>query len=179
NEINRAVQLGFISGFAEDNTFRPQASLTREQLVSIAMEGLGQAPQGAVSSAPYPDVPASRWSAAKIQKAQELGIVSGYPDGSFKPTQEVTRAELIAIMNKAAEYRNNGGTLSANQPGVTFADINGHWAQGTISTLSSYCGIATPLNEVGSSFFPNQAANRNYAAAAMVRLLDCTQTTPQ
>ena len=176
NEINRAVQLGFISGFAEDNTFRPQASLTREQLVSIVVEGLEVAPQGSVSSNPFSDVPANRWSAAKIKTAQDLGIVSGYGNGTFRPTQEVTRAELIAIMRRAAEYKNSTTSLTANQPGSTFNDIEGHWAQDVISDLSGFCGIASPLNEVGSSFYPNQAAKRNYAAAAMVRLLDCSQT---
>ncbi|MEL6938127.1 MAG: DUF3747 domain-containing protein [Cyanobacteria bacterium J06598_1] len=177
NEINRAVQLGFISGFAEDNTFRPRASLTREQLVSIAVEGLGVAPASAVGANPFPDVPASRWSAAKIKTAQDLGIVSGYGDGSFRPTAEVTRAELIAIMRRAAEYKNGTTTLVANQPVDTFSDTNGHWANDVISNLSGFCGVASPLNETGTAFYPNQAAQRNYAAAAMVRLLDCTQTT--
>ncbi|MGD1866205.1 MAG: DUF3747 domain-containing protein [Phormidesmis sp.] len=179
SEINRAVQLGFISGFAEDNTFRPQASLTREQLVSIVIEGLDAVPQGIVSSNPFADVPADRWSAAKIKQAQDLGIVSGYGNGTFRPTQEVTRAELIAIMRRAAEYKNNTTTLVANQPGDTFNDTDGHWAKDVISDLSGFCGVATPLNEVGSSFYPNQAAKRNYAAAAMVRLLDCSQTTTE
>ena len=177
NEINRAVQLGFISGFAEDNTFRPQASLTREQLVSIVVEGLEVAPAATVSSNPFGDVPANRWSAAKIKSAQDLGIVSGYGNGTFRPTQEVTRAELIAIMRRAAEYKNNTTTLVANQTGRTFTDTDGHWAEDVISDLSGFCGVATPLNEVGSGFSPNQAAKRNYAAAAMVRLLDCTQTS--
>ena len=177
NDINRAVQLGFISGFAEDNTFRPQASLTREQLVSIVVEGLDQAEAlPAVTANPYPDLPASRWSAAKVKKAQELGIVSGYQDGTFKPTQAVTRAELMAIMRRAAEYRDGVTQLPANQTGRTFNDTQGHWAQNVISSLSSYCGIATPLNETGGAFFPNREAQRNYAAAAMVRLLDCSQT---
>jgi len=179
SEINRAVQLGFISGFAEDNTFRPQASLTREQLVSIVIEGLDAVPQGIVSSNPFADVPADRWSAAKIKQAQDLGIVSGYGNGTFRPTQEVTRAELIAIMRRAAEYKNNTATLVSNQPGDTFTDTNGHWAEDVISNLSEFCGVATPLNEVGSAFYPNQAAKRNYAAAAMVRLLDCSQTTTE
>jgi len=176
-EINRAVQLGFISGFAEDNTFRPQATLTREQVVSMVVEGLGTAPQGAVSSNPFSDVPASRWSAAKIKRAQELGIVSGYGNGTFRPTQAVTRAELIAIMRRAAEYKNGTTALAANQPVRSFSDTNGHWAKDVISNLSGFCGVATPLNEVGTAFYPNQAAKRNYAAAAMVRLLDCSQTT--
>jgi len=177
NEINRAVQLGFISGFAEDNTFRPQASLTREQLVSIVVEGLDVAPAaGSAAGNPFSDVPANRWSAAKIQTARDLGIVSGYGNGSFRPTQEVTRAELIAIMRRAAEYENSTTTLVANQTGMTFNDTTGHWANDVISDLSGFCGVATPLNETGSSFYPDRAAQRNYAAAAMVRLLDCTQT---
>ncbi len=179
DDINRAVQLGVISGFAEDNTFRPQATLTREQVVSMVVEGLGVAPQGAVSNAPFSDVPTNRWSAAKIQRAQELGIVSGYGNGTFRPAQAVTRAELVAIVRRAAEYKNSTTTLAANQPVQSFSDIEGHWAKDVISNLSGFCGVATPLNEVGSAFYPNQAANRNYAAAAVVRLLDCSQTAAQ
>ncbi|MFK8185908.1 MAG: DUF3747 domain-containing protein [Phormidesmis sp.] len=174
NEINRAVQLGFISGFAEDNTFRPDATLTREQLVSIALEGLGRAPQGSISSNPYPDVPASRWSAAKIEQAKDLGLVAGYNDGTFRPTQPVTRAELIAIMNKAAKLKNNLSNIDSPESSVPFSDTQGHWAESVIKDLASYCSIATPLNETGTGFYPNESAQRNYAAAAMVRLLDCS-----
>ena len=177
NEINRAVQLGFIAGFAEDNTFRPQSSLTREQIVSIVIEGLDIAPATTVTSSGFSDVPSNRWSAAKIQKAKELGLVAGDGRGSFRPTDQVTRAELIAIMNKAAQYKNSTTNLVSNQPGGAFTDIQGHWAQTVISDLSGFCGIASSLNETGSAFYPNQAAKRNYAAAAMVRLLDCSQTT--
>ncbi|MEL6353169.1 MAG: DUF3747 domain-containing protein [Cyanobacteria bacterium J06627_28] len=174
NEINRAVQLGFIAG-TTPTTFGPTQSLTREQIVSIVVEGLGVAPSGTVTSSGFSDVVASRWSAAKIKKAQELNIVTGDGNGVFRPTDEVTRAELIAIMRRAAEYKNSTTTLVANQTGETFTDIDGHWANAVINDLSGYCGIATALNETGSGFYPNQPAKRNYAAAAMVRLLDCTQ----
>ncbi|MEO1623278.1 MAG: DUF3747 domain-containing protein [Cyanobacteria bacterium J06632_3] len=176
NEINRAVQLGFIAGI-NDTTFGPRQSLTREQIVSIVVEGLGVAPQGTVTSSGFSDVEASRWSAAKIKRAQDLNLVTGDGNGTFRPTDQVTRAELIAIMRRAAEYKNSTATLVSNQPAQSFNDTAGHWANDIINTLSGYCGIATSLNEVGSSFYPNQPAQRNYAAAAMVRLLDCTQTT--
>ena len=177
SEINRAVQLGFISGFAEDNTFRPRASLTREQLVSMVIDGLGVEQRPQVSTPSYSDLDLGRWSTPKIEAARQLGLVSGYSNGTFRPTQNVTRAELIAIMRRAAEYRNNTTQLVSNQTGETFADTRGHWAQTVISDLSEYCGIASSLNETGSNFAPNTAAQRNYAAAAMVRLLDCSQTT--
>ena len=177
SEIDRAVQIGFISGFAEDNTFRPTASLTREQLVSMALDGLSIPERPPVTGNPYPDVPADRWSASKIEMAKDLGLVTGYQDGTFKPTQVVTRAELMAIMRRAAQYKNNTTTLVSNQTTTAFSDTQGHWAQDTISSLSQFCGIATSLNETGSNFAPNTPAQRNYAATAMVRLLDCSDTT--
>ena len=177
SDINRAVQLGFIRGFAEDNTFRPQADLTRAQLVSIALEGLQVPARQPVTNNPYPDVAASYWAATKIEQAKDLGIISGYQDGTFRPEEKVTRAELMAIMRRAAQARGNTTQLVANQTGQVFNDTQDHWAQDVIAGLSEYCGIATPLNETGSNFAPNTPAKRNYAAAAMVRLLDCSQTT--
>jgi len=177
SEINRAVQLGFISGFKEDNTFRPRAALTREQLVSMVIDGLGITQIPAVTTPSFTDVDRTRWSTPKIEAAKRLGLVSGYSNNTFRPTQNVTRAELMAIMSQAAKYKNSTTQLASNQTGRTFSDTQGHWAQGTISSLSGYCGIASPLNETGSNFAPQVAAQRNYAAAAMVRLLDCSQNT--
>jgi len=181
-EIATAVNMGFVSGF-EDNTFRPEAELTREQLVSIAIEALNAIPELNVMAGdqpntdPYPDVKASRWSAGKIQWAKENNIVSGYPNGDFRPTQPVTRAELIAVENKIAKYARNQlgktGDLPNPQTAMNFSDITNHWAADLINEMSAYCGVASPLGEDGTDFAPDQAAQRNYAAAATVRMLDC------
>ncbi|HHP7244144.1 MAG TPA: DUF3747 domain-containing protein, partial [Elainellaceae cyanobacterium] len=185
-DIRNAVELGFIAGFPEDNTFRPLASLTREQLVSMVLEALRTLPDVELTlptqatQNPYPDVSASRWSAAKIQFARSANIVSGYPDGSFRPTQAVTRAELIAILRRAAEYgksrQSQSSTLEATQDQAQFADISDHWAASLITEMSAYCGVASPHNEQGSNFLPNQSAQRNYAAAATLRLVRCLQS---
>ncbi len=181
-QIARAVEVGFIAGF-EDNTFRPRTPLTREQLVSMVLEALDAqdnlsiALPNQVTTTSFGDVPSNRWSAAKIQFASQSGIVTGYPDGTFRPTQAVTRAEMIAVLRRAAEYRktllNESTTLDPTQSALSFSDTSGHWAQDVISDLSAYCGIATPLNESGSAFYPNEQALRNYAATAVVRLVDC------
>ena len=182
-EIEEAVSLGFIAGFYEDNTFRPLESLTREQLVSMVLESLDRLPEvdlsvpDQVSGNPYPDVRASRWSAAKIQFARDNNIISGYEDGTFRPSQPVTRAELMAVLRRAAEYgqsiSGSEETLWPEQDAFEFADIENHWASRTITQMSSYCGVASPLNEVGSNFFPNDSTLRNYAAAATLRMLNC------
>lgn len=157
--------------------------MTREQLVSMVIEALSTVPNANVtvpaslSSAPYPDVSASRWSAVKIQWAKDNQIVTGYPDGTFQPTKPVTRAELMAVLQRTAQYAKaqKGETpeLLAKQEPTQFADLSGHWAQDLVSQMSAYCGVASPLNEAGTSFNPNLAAQRNYAAAATLRNLNC------
>ncbi|MBD1833476.1 DUF3747 domain-containing protein [Cyanobacteria bacterium FACHB-472] len=185
-EIEQAVSLGFVAGFKEDNTFRPQVSLTREQLVSMVLESLTKLPSANVtipaqaSSRPYPDVDAKRWSAAKIQWARDNKIVSGYQDGSFKPTQPVTRAELLAVLRRAAEFGKNmrglPTELAVKNSAKTFSDTEKHWAASLVNQMSSYCNVASPVNETGSKFEPNSATRRNYAAAATLRMLNCVKS---
>jgi len=186
-EINKAVDAGFIAGFSDDNTFRPQSSLTREQLVSMVLGAIDSLPNvnlnvPAVTGNPYGAVASDRWSAAKIQFAKANNIVSGYEDGSFRPDQPVTRAELMAVMRRGAEYaktvQGQPTTLQANRPSVSFVDTTSHWSNALVGQMSSYCGVASPLNERGSNFAPDSAAQRNYAAAATLRMLNCVKGQP-
>jgi N-acetylmuramoyl-L-alanine amidase len=206
-EITRAASLGVISGFPEDGTFRPTAPLTREQAVSVMMETardvlptsvLANLPQS-VFSAPFSDVAANRWSAVKIQQAKQLGIVTGDAGtGNFRPTDNVSRAELMAMTYKLALVRANAGagdtTSTSPVPGIdqstrgiipnisnppTFTDISGHWGEATIKQMAAFCAIATPLNETGTSFAPNANALRDYTAAVAVRAIDCPAARPQ
>lgn len=183
-EIEQAVSLGFVAGFA-DNTFQPQGTLTREQLVSLVVESLKKIPNvnitipTQVTSRPYPDVEPSRWSAAKIQFARDNNLIKGYEDGTFRPTKAVTRAEMITILRKAAEFsktlRGLPPQLNANLPVKAFSDIKKHWAASTIEQMSSFCAVASPLNETGDQFYPDEAARRNYAVAATLRMINCVK----
>ena len=182
DEIEQAVAVGFISGY-EDKTFRPTEELTREQLVSMVYDALGTIDGVEIASAdsaatqPYPDVQSDRWSAGKIQWAKENDIVTGYPDGTFKPSNPVTRAELIAVLNKMAVFANTkqdeSPELATNQDPANFSDISNHWGQETIQTMSAYCGAASAYQETGDAFQPDTPAARDYAAAATLRTHGC------
>ena len=184
DEIKEAVALQFIKGF-NDNTFRPRTALTREQIVSMILEALKTLPESSISiptstsGNPYPDVASSRWSAAKIAYAKEKNIVSGYKDGTFRPTQSVTRAELMALLKRASEYarsiKGDNTAVAVESTGVTFSDTEGHWANALIAEMSGYCGVASPINETGTRFAPNEPGLRNYAAAATLRMLNCVK----
>lgn len=184
SEIEQAVALGFISGFGEDNTFRPEVPLTREQLVSMVMEALKTIPQVQITASsdeparPFNDVDSNRWSAAKITWAQQNNIVSGYPDNTFQPSQPVTRAELMAVLRRAAEYvkiqKGLSPQLTSKETPANFSDVpSNFWAQALIEEMSSYCRIASAVNETGDTFAPKAPAQRNYAAAATLRMRNC------
>jgi N-acetylmuramoyl-L-alanine amidase len=190
-EIQEAVQKGLIAGFISKNTFRPTLELTREQMVSMVINALSKLPTSTltvpappaaagnllkVTSKPYRDVQVTRWSAAMIEWAKFNSIVLGYSDGTFRPNQTVTRAELMAVLSKAVRYAGDVGVYSGrtnNQPAIFFSDISNHWAHKQIEEMSAYCGVATPVNETGNAFFPNSGTRRNYAAAATLRMLNC------
>ncbi|MGB7414269.1 MAG: matrixin family metalloprotease [Thermosynechococcaceae cyanobacterium] len=183
-EILDAVALRFISGFA-NRTFRPQDLLTREQLVSMSLEAL-KTLSGVtlpiptqVSEKPFPDVGTARWSAPKIAFANANRIVNGYADGTFRPTLTVTRAEMMAVLRRTAEFAKSqlgfNPLLTRKQTPFIFSDITRHWAEDVIRQMSGYGGVASPLNEQGRAFFPNQPAQRNYGAAATLRMLNCVR----
>lgn len=174
----------FVSGFG-DGTFRPLLPLTREQLVSMVLSGISRQISTSPiiptppTSRPYTDVETSRWSAVNIQWAKSNKIISGYGDGSFRPDQPITRAELIAVQRRAAEYALTlrGGTaqITPRQTPINFTDMNGHWAASLVSQMSGYCKVASPLNEVGTAFAPNTPSQRNYGVAATVRMIRCVK----
>jgi hypothetical protein len=196
NEIEQAITLGIVAGF-EDQTFRPQTPVTREQLVSMVVRAMEQVPLAnpsqninptlptvptQITTNPFSDVDKTRWSAPQIQYLKDSGIVQGYLDGTFHPTQTVTRAELVVMLQAVdrylVEFRGNwDGRRPYTQPvPLNFSDIQNHWAQATITEMSGNCHtgqVATPLNETGTQFAPDTAAQRNYAAAAIVREVRC------
>jgi hypothetical protein len=105
------------------------------------------------------------WAARSVKQAVKLGIISGYPDGSFRPTANITHAEMMSMVVKGL-----GITLT---PGATTdyaddADIP-DWAKpaASISGKNNLLGGTT-----GNNFAPSTLATRAEAVTAIVRMLD-------
>jgi len=153
-------------------------------LVSLVLESF-QGIQGANITFPsnlsiclYSEVNISRWSAGKVLFARDNKIVSGDKNGTFKPTQPVTRAELMGVLRRAAEFGLSAGmqpNLVAKEPSKTFSDTQNYGAASIITPMSSYCSVAAALNEMGDRFAPNDSAKQNYATAATLRMLKCVK----
>lgn len=94
------VELGFITN-PDDRarlalpSFRSQLA---EALAAGLVDGLGLQVAGTVAG--FADVPKGHWAADAIRWAVEAGIMRGFPDGTFRPDQPVTRAELAAVVSR-------------------------------------------------------------------------------
>ncbi|MDP2210426.1 MAG: S-layer homology domain-containing protein [Candidatus Aquicultor sp.] len=95
--IEKAKSLGFIDGY-KDGSFRPNAGITRAEICKMVAYAK-QYRLGEHLNA-FPDC-SGHWAEIYIATAQENGVVSGFPDGTFRPSAKATRAEaskMISVM---------------------------------------------------------------------------------
>lgn len=95
NAISTLSNAGILDGYS-DGTFRPNASVTRAELATIASRFAGDVPND--GSTIFSDI-SGHWAQKDIEKAAILGYVEGYSDGSFKPDSPITRAEVMTLIN--------------------------------------------------------------------------------
>lgn len=77
--------------------FRPNEAITRAELAAM----LAKFSETTGAANYFNDVSASYWAANAIAICAKLGWITGYPDGTFRPDKNVTRAELMAMINRA------------------------------------------------------------------------------
>lgn len=96
NYIDALSAQKIISGF-EDGTFRPDEPVTRVQFAAIVSKAFASLPSERASIA-FKDIQANFWGAAAIQTAYQKGFMSGYPDSTFKPNQQIPRMEALVSL---------------------------------------------------------------------------------
>jgi len=97
--VQAAVSKEIIVGY-DDNTFRPSSRLTREEMVVMVMKAyMYEAVENVeLDFTDLSDI--GSWSMGYVAKSVEMEFVEGYPDQSFKPKKDVTRAEASAVIAK-------------------------------------------------------------------------------
>ncbi|MFV0396264.1 MAG: S-layer homology domain-containing protein, partial [Coprobacillaceae bacterium] len=113
------VNTDVISGYT-DGTFKPNSDITREELSVILAKFITT--EDVNSKMNFTDIGES-WSTASIEKLYGAGIITGYPDGTFKPKNPTTRAEFVSLINRLIQ---RPITFTEN---ITFTDLpKTHWA---------------------------------------------------
>ncbi len=110
DEIRALAGLKVIEGYT-DGTFKPEGTLTRAEYTALiarilGLESMAKAMKG--ETVPFSDVDGSHWASGYILLAEALGVVNGYPDGTFKPENTVSYAEAIKMTLTAMGYKEEG-----------------------------------------------------------------------
>ena len=117
----------------------------------------------------FPDVSDTHWAASQIKELSEKGVIVGYPDGTFQPDDNVTRAEFAAMAIKALGQQH----AQIAQP-INFTDINKEfWAYDAIQKSVYFELISCP--ESGQPFRPNDSVSRAESISVAVNALTTEQ----
>ncbi len=126
--IQEAVRQGLLSGDPQ-GTFRPAATLTRQELAVLLVRALKLDPVS--SSSTFKDVQSKQFAAPYIEAAQKAGFLSGDGLGNFRPNDPVTREELAAVFVRAV-----GGVNAEGGSSILPKDqsLVSQWAAGSVDT---------------------------------------------
>lgn len=126
------THIGYINGYP-DGSVKPDGEITREEMTSILYRIVNhdyEKPFVATGEA-FPDVSMERWSVHDIEYMSDKNIVYGYPDGEFKPGNNLTRAEFAALIKRFAK-------LEKTDKENPFPDLDkSHWAYEDILSLNA------------------------------------------
>jgi len=112
----------------------------------------------------FKDLTSSHWANEEINKLKQLGYINGYPDGTFKPENNITRAEFAAIMSRMAGDLYPEGDMYDNSR--ILADMNqGHWAYGAAKEMLSHMTGQDAQNIFGAGFSPEKKITREEVVA--------------
>lgn len=125
NAISTLSNLGIIDGY-EDGSFRPNSPITRAEFTKIAVSFFEYA--DIEYEGTFSDVAEGRWYTQFVAAAVEMGLIEGYPDGTFRPDASITRAEACTIVNRTLGRAPHEDHLLPEEEMITWPDnLYGAW----------------------------------------------------
>jgi hypothetical protein len=164
--INFVADLGVVKGY-DDNTFRPNNSITRAEFLTILYNsGLADTTK-ANADVNFDDVSGNEWYYDYIKWGVENNLIVGYDDNTFKGDNVISRQETAVVMSKFIELANI--ELEESKP-IEFDDADSitQWAKEYVDMISAY-GIATGDNN--NCYLPTKDLTRAETATIISRIL--------
>ncbi|MGE5391827.1 MAG: S-layer homology domain-containing protein, partial [Deltaproteobacteria bacterium] len=151
-----------IMGGLPDGTFHPDDGLTRAQSAVIIVKAAGLATP-TVQTASFKDVAVDYWAANYIETAAKAGYLKGFSDGTFRPDQNLTRAQAISLIMRLSTQKERAAL-------PVFKDMTGkHWAAADMATALQLKMIGA--SDDGQNIEPEGAISRGGLARALAILL--------
>jgi len=155
----------YIKGYP-DGEVKPYNNITRAEVAAIFAR-LMNLKETVNHMSVYSDVSTNYWAADYIEAVSKAGIFKGYADGTFKPNQPITRAELATVIARYLRIeceQNQYQYLKLSG----FTDTYDNWAAQTIEELFRYCVVS---GYTDGTFKPNQNITRAEAITMINRIL--------
>ena len=128
-EVEMLYNIGIVDG-TEEHKFAPDAPVTRAEFAVMAAKFANLDYEGGNI---FEDVPAGHWAYSYINAAANAGWVKGYPDGSFRPDEPISRAEVVTLVNGMINRSVTLGKLKELSVKCPYNDlVEKHW---------SYCDL--------------------------------------
>ena len=120
NTVGYAVKKGIVSGYP-DGSFKPNQAITRAEFSSIVARFAALTQEKDLT---FTDIDASHWGYKAVRLAASNGWVSGYPDNTFRPENNITRAEVTSVTNRVLNRFADVEWIKANDAKVLhFSDV--------------------------------------------------------
>ena len=161
--LNMEDHYSYIVGYP-DGTVQPNGKITRAEVATIFFRLLSDDTREAFwsSTNSYSDVTADKWYNNAVSTLSRLGVISGYPDGTFRPDASITRAEFAKIAVSFCKY---GSTTYSG----CFSDVKASdWFSTCVETARNSNLIA---GYPDGTFQPNNAITRAEACTIVNRTL--------
>lgn len=157
--VDRTFDSSYINGY-EDGTFRPSGTITRAESATMLAKLSDSFDEDAYYETTLTDVPSWAWYYKYVAYLNSVGFVTGNVDGTYRPDDNMSRAEFAIL---ACRYL---GLQPSGESG--FADCKGHMADGYIAALrnNGYVG-----GDENGRFFPNDDMIRSSVVMMMNRIL--------
>lgn len=162
NKLNTDDHFAYIIGYP-DGTVQPGGEITRAEVATIFFRLLKDDVRDRyfTKTNNFSDVSRGAWFNNPVSTMATLGIVKGYPDGTFRPNEPITRAEFAAIAARFDESSRYGETR--------FTDVTGHWA---IREIAKAYNNGWIKGYPDNTFRPNRNITRAEAMTLINRVLN-------
>ena len=159
--LNGKDHIAYLFGYP-DGTVRPNANITRGEVATIFYRLLKPEIREEYykTTNDYPDVPKEKWCCVEISTLTNLGVLEGYPDGTFGPDDTITRAEFATICARFADREPPEKT--------ELKDIKKHWAKDHIMICEGNNWI---IGYEDKTFRPENDITRAEAVTIVNRML--------
>lgn len=160
--LNGDDHFAYIVG-RNDGLVHPEADITRAEAATMFFRLLDDEvrQKNLAETNSFTDTPKDAWYNTTVSTMAKLGIVTGDPDGSFRPDDSITRAEFAAIAVRFDDSAYDGEEL--------FTDIAGHWAQNEINAAANKGWIS---GYADGTFRPQKDITRAEAVTLVNRVLN-------